>query len=1013
MCGIGEASRIRAPGSIRQGTQARHKTVAPTAASACPPSARKILLLTCVITGGVPSAALAQQPVMEEIIVTGSRIARRDFESASPVVSIPHDAFERTSSTTVDTVMNRLPQFTSMNNNFEYGGQGHLQLRGLGTRSTLVLLDGRRLIPANGTGVVDTNIIPPALIDSVEIVTGGASAVYGSDAVAGVVNFKLKPAFNGLQFDGSWGQTDHSDGTEYSAGITGGLSFAEGRGEVFAYAGYSEREAVTFAERDFARYALSYFGPGAGGVGPDGGFLPSGSTLIEEGRPSALVASQEAFDTLFESYGYPAGTVPYQTFFGVNDDESLFTMGDRSPGTVVNFRGERDPILFNDRLYSFNFAPWNYLQLPLERISAFGRVNYEFGSGHEAFAQVLYADYTADLALAPTPANNLFVPVTNPYIPADLKYLLDSRANPAADLRVAKRFSELGPRIASNQYDVYQITTGLHGPLSERWQYDAYAQYGENEQRERQQGNALRSRINDLSYAPDGGESICGQFSLFPAGRMSADCLRYIAAEGTNRSGYEQSLIELSVTGPAVDLPAGELRLAVGVMHKRDEYFYRADPIASSILEDGIADIIGFNAADDIEGSDHNTDAYVEALVPLLSDRPGIERLEAGLGFRHSDYASAGGADAWKGELLYQPVEPLRLRGSLQHAVRAPSIFELYQPRLPTGYGIFPEFGGVADPCTAGSAERTGPNGAEVEALCLAQGVPAALLPDFFDQDLVHRGVQGGNPELDPETADTLTLGFVVNWSPQHFLQSRLQLSLDWYRIEVEDAIEYASATTYVPLCFDPRTNPSLSESSFWCSLFSRDSTSGEIVDLKDILVNIDGFEVSGVDVQLDWAFDLGAGSVSLNTLLSWLDRFEVVPPPGLTGIDKVGFVGNDTAGSVEIDVPGARPEWKWNVNLRYDWRAFTIGTQWRHIASMRDVNRELNYRIPSYDYVDLYATWAFESGILEGLTLRAGLENLSDEDPPLLPSWVGGNTDPAQYDVLGRRYYLNLSYAF
>jgi len=980
-------------------------------------SAMRPRLIVLIAGLALSYPALGQDEPVEEIVVTGSRIARRDFESISPIVSVPQEVFEETGSTSVDTIMNRYPQFvpdfTGTSNNPGNGGQGNLQLRGLGTRATLVLLNGRRVIPANGTGVVDVNIIPPALIDSVEIITGGASAVYGSDAMAGVVNFKLRQDFSGLEFDGGYALTDQGDGKEYDAGFTGGMHFANDHGRLLGYVGYSQREPIRNSARDFSQYALYYAGPGAGGVGPGGGFLPGGSPAIEEGAPAAVQSSQQAFDALFESYGYPTGTVPYQDYFGVNSDDTLFTLGDGEPGSVANFRGARDPLLFNDRNYGFNFAPWNYLQMPLERVSGYGRASFEFDAGRELYAEALYANYTADQSYAPTPSFEITIPATNPFIPADLEVLLDSRAEPAADLLVFKRFSELGPRISSNEYDVYQLTAGSTGPLPDHWRYDAYVLHGENDRDETQQGNVLRSRINDLSYASDGGASTCGEFSVLGSGRMSDACIDFISAGAANHQAYKQTVLELSVGGPVMNLPAGEMRVALGVMHKRDEYLYDADPIASVILGDGLPDLIGFDAADDIDGSDYNTDLYVEALVPLLADRPGVRRLEAVLGFRHSEYDSAGGADSWKAELLYQPVEPLRLRGSLQSAVRAPSVFELYQPRLPVDYSADENFGGIADPCEAGSAQRSGANAALVEALCLAQGVPAELLPDFADQNLIHRGVQGGNPHLNPETADTLTLGFVLNpWSGSEHLAG-IQVSVDWYRFEIEDAIEYVYAPTYVPLCYDARTNPGFSDANVWCGFLSRNAQSGEIEDFTDVLVNIDGYEVSGVDVQFDWAFDAGPGKVRLNALISWMDYFEVVPPPGLSKRSQVGYVGFDTAGFVIFDIGGSRPEWKDLVDLRYDWGPVTLGTQWRYVDGMKDVNPEADYHAPSYDYLDLYAGYVFGTGGFDGLTLRAGVENLADEDPPLLPSSVNANTDASQYDVLGRRYYVSLSYRF
>ena len=234
------------------------------------------LVAALCIACGVTSA---QDQALEETIVTGSRIARPDFDTASPIVSVTQELFERTGSTTVETALNTLPQFvpaiTSTSNNPGNGGQANVQLRGLGTTSTLVLIDGKRLIPANGTGVVDLNIIPGSLIESVEIITGGASAVYGSDAVAGVVNFRLKKEFDGVELDAQWGQTDRGDGTDYGGGVTAGLDFADGRGSVLGYVGYAERESVLAGQRDFSRYVLGYAGPGAGGVGPGGAFLPS------------------------------------------------------------------------------------------------------------------------------------------------------------------------------------------------------------------------------------------------------------------------------------------------------------------------------------------------------------------------------------------------------------------------------------------------------------------------------------------------------------------------------------------------------------------------------------------------------------------------------------------------------------------------------------------------------------------------------------------------------------------
>ena len=771
-------------------------------------SASMALVAALCIACGVTSA---QDHDFEQVIVTGSRIARPDFDSASPIVSVTRELFERTGSNTVETALNTLPQFvpayTSTTNNPGNSGQANVQLRGLGTTSTLVLIDGKRLIPANGHGVVDLNIIPGSLIESVEIITGGASAVYGSDAVAGVVNFRLKKEFDGVELDAQWGQTDRGDGADYGGGVTAGLDFADGRGSVLGYVGYAERESILAGQRDFSRYALGYAGPGAGGVGPGGAFVPRGSFFIEEGVTFGVEADQTMFEDLFATYGYPKGSVPNQTQFGFNTDGTVFTQGDGTPGTVANFRGEIDPLFFNDRFYSYNFAPVNYLQLPLERVSVFARAGFEFSEAAELYAQGLYADYTADSQLAPTATFfGVMMPPTNPFIPPDLQLLLDSRDEPTTVFELDKRLSELGPRIASVQYDVYQATLGLRGQVFDGWSYDAYLQIGANDQTDTQSGNALNSRIEELTFAPDGGEAICGGFNPFGLGSISAECAAYIAVDATNRAGVDQTILEASLSGPLLQLPAGELRAAFGVFYKKDEYFYSADPVATVFLPDGRPDIIGFNASDDIDGEDDNTDLYVEASIPLLADRPGVRSLEAVVGYRYSDYASAGGADAYKAELLYRPVDALRVRSSYQRAVRAPSVGELYSPQLPA-FIFSPDFdtprslrGGQR------GAQRAGP-GTGRGALP-GPGLPARASAGLRQQFEFAHGFAGGNPDLDPETADTLTVGVVLTSPFASRWLDRLQVSSTGTGSRSRMRSSPSSSTNWSNAASTPRTIP-------------------------------------------------------------------------------------------------------------------------------------------------------------------------------------------------------------
>jgi iron complex outermembrane recepter protein len=963
---------------------------------------------------GWQSSARAQDADLEQVLVTGSRIARPDFDSASPIVSVTGEFFERSGSSTVESALNTLPQFapsfTSTSNNPGNSGQANVDLRGLGTTSTLVLIDGKRLMPANGNGVTDLNIIPPSLIETVEIITGGASAVYGSDALAGVVNFKLKRDFDGVEIGGTWGRTDRGDGTQYEAGLTVGTDFAGDRGSVVAFVGYADRELVTYADRGFSKYAMVYVGPGLGTLGPDQSFLPFGSPSIEEGL-TFFEASQQAFDELMASYGYAAGSVPHQVEFGFNTDGTLFTFGgaeffeDQVPA-VANFRGVRDPVFFNEFAYSYNFAPLNALQSPLERNSAFARAEFELSDSTRVYAQGLYSDYSVTGQIAPTPLFDAFIPVDNPFVPDDLRLLLDSRPDPSENVTIFKRLSELGPRIATFTYDVYQVTLGLTGTVFD-WKYEVYAQVGANDQSQHQAGNALMSRIEELTFAPDGGASVCGGFNPFGLGSISRECADYIAVDASNHAAVDQTIVEASFSGQLVALPAGDLRAALGVFYKEDRYQYAAAPVASVFLPDGRPDIQGFSASDDIQGDDHNLDVYAEVLVPLLKAAPGVSSLETVLGYRISDYASAGSFDSWKAELLYEPVEGTRIRGSYQEAVRAASVFELYRPQLPEFFFFDPPF--FADPCTAGSVQRTGPDATRVESLCIEQGLPAALLPEFKDVDDIAFGAAGGNPDLGPEEAVTTTLGVVWTSRSPHPLASNLQLSLDWYRIDIADKIDIVGFDQFVQYCYDARYNPDFSVTNPWCRMFGRDPVSGEIDDVQELRRNAYDWKTSGVDVQVGWRFDLGPGQVGVSWLVSWVDSLTIAVIGSTARPDEyAGTVGGFVVG-------GSTPEWKSNLHLSYAWGDLTLGASWRYIDAMIDADTSLSpaFRVPSMDYFDLNAGYEISSGLLDGLSFGIGVENLTDKEPPFLASPVNANTDASQYDVLGRRYYVSLNYSF
>jgi outer membrane receptor protein involved in Fe transport len=970
--------------------------------------ARSGALAVAVAAALCPSPLLADDAALEEIEVTGSRIARRDFTSASPIVSVPGSLFTETSAVSVERTLAQLPQFvptvTATSNAPSNDGQANLSLRGIGSAQTLVLLDGKRLIPADGRGSVDVNVLPPALIESVEVVTGGASAAYGSDAIAGVVNFRLRDDFEGLEFDGQWGLSDRGDGQEYSAGVLAGTSFFDGRGDVSAYLGYAERDQVDQGDRPYTKHPYIYYPDETGGHGPGGAFLGGGSAITDDGF-AVVFSNPVVFRDLFASYGYPPGSIPYQPGVGVNADGTVFAFGDGvTPGSVANYRGEIDPVMYNDRALTFNTAPFTALQLPLQRVSAFLRGRFEVSPASEAYAQALYADYSATRQLAPADSGILLVPPTNPYLPPDLARLVASRVNPSVPFRFFARPTVLGPRTAENDRQWLQATVGLRGAAFDSWRFDVYVQSGYNERTERQRGITRISKYQELLFAADGGQSICGGLNVFGKDRISAECAAYVATSAANEARTEQTIAEASIDGPLLDLPAGELRVAAGVFHKRDDFEYVPDPVLEVMLPGvpGVIgprpDVSGLGAGAARAGQETNTDLYVEALVPLLRDEAAGRLLEFGVGYRRSEYEQAGGADSYKAELEFRSSRSITWRGSFQHAVRAPSVEELYYPEIASQF-VVP----IPDPCSVSSPQRNGPDQQRVEALCLAQGMPLALLPTY---NFVLRrvdGVSGGNPDLEPEEADTYTAGIVLDSSLEHRWLRDLQVTIDWYRIDFRNGIGRWNTESAVTRCFDADFNPDYDPGYAYCTFFTRVATTGEMYAFE-LDRNIGGVETTGVDLQVNWGTEAGPGWLHANLYFTYVDEWLATEPDGRQ-VDYAGTIGSRGLG-------GALPRSRSLLDLRYDWPVFGVYARWQHIDGMRDAEYR-DFRVPAYDYFDTGVTVALDQGSLAGLSATVGIENLFNEEPPLFPSYPQANTDPSQYDVLGRRYFVNLRYRF
>jgi len=948
---------------------------------------------------GNSSAAAAEE--VETVTVTGSRIQRNDYVSDSPVVTVNAAAMSETGSTSVEHLLNQLPQFvpsvTTTSNNPGNAGQANIDLRGLGTQRNLVLLNGRRLPPSNSTGTVDVSIVPAALIENIEVVTGGASAVYGSDAIAGVTNFTLKKDFEGIAIDSGFGKTAESDGAEWSSSLTVGSAFAEDRGNAVFSFQYTERDAIYQGARDFSRIAKD--------IRRDGD-IPQGSITILEGRydrDQDNSFTQAAMDRVFGRYGAAPGSVPFTQDVSFNADGSLFTTGTGTPGTVAHFLGDTSDPAFDDSGYSYNFSPPNALQLPVKRWNLAGFANLDVSENAEAYVQTFFTTYDTTATLAPVPAGGLDIPVTNPFIPDDLAELLASRPNPDAPFKFRQRMQGVGPRETRDQYDVYQLLGGVRGSLGAHYNWDVNVSTARMTQTTFLNNDVSAERLAELLESPDGGVDKCGGYNPFtgPEG-LAPDCANYVRAYFTNRTTLDSSLAEATFGGKAFSLPAGDAKFSIGGSWREESFDFRPD---LAVAND---DLLGFNQQNPLKGGFHVTDLFGELYLPVLAGKTLAKEIGLTLGARTSDHSIAGRSDSFKLEGNWQMFDAMRLRASFQRAVRAPAIFELFSPPDENNPSL------LEDPCDNNSAARNfganadtrhgGNNG--IRTLCIAQGIRADSIDTytFTNTQIPTRG--GGNPDLSEEQGDTFTFGVVFDFE-------MLRASVDFYDIKLNDAIFSVPAGEVLLLCYGfSGNNAALDPNDPACRAINRTTdldggpANGDPSVPSQGTDNVSTLRTAGIDVQVDVPVSLGAaGKLDLNLLGNWLQKWEIAYLPGLPTIDYRGTIGDCIA--------CAFPDYKLLFNARWTLANFGAGLRVQYLPAME--NKYASYDsfttvgVPSITYLDANLSWRMD----DKLELRAGIENLTDETPPVYTAAIQMNTDPSTYDVLGRRYFLRANLKF
>lgn len=959
-------------------------------------SIRRRLIKSTIIAGlAVPlmgQVAFAQTDADDEarqetVTVTGSRIAKQDFTSNSPVATVGAQQFDLTNAVNTEGLLNTLPQTVpglDRTSNNPGGGLATVNLRGLGSGRTLVLVDGKRVVPSTGGGTVDINNIPSALVERVEVVTGGASAVYGSDAVAGVVNFILKDDFEGIEASTSYEMTEENDAEIFSANLTMGGNFADGRGNAVISLGYTDRQALFQGDRDFSTFAQ--FDDGAGGL------FDGGSSGVPEGRLGGPFGSAGIFN--------PDGTI--REFVSSGDDNDFY-----------------------------NYAPVNYIQLPQERIQFNAKADYEINDKLEIYGSMFMANNKVPQQLAPTPifeprGGSINVSLDgNPFIAPSAQQIISDAIGAGVDtdedgiddeytagaFGIRRRLVEVGPRIANTDNTSYQIEAGARYQLSDTWDLDLTFSEGRTKQVETQEGNIDKNRFfQALSLADadgdgnvdvdangnptcadtsaNGGLTSCVPINIYGAGNISPEAADFIRTLVVTTADYEVTNLTADLTGDTsgwLELPGGPIGLAFGGEYREEAFAFRPDQAVAS------STISGFNGAPPVAGGFDVYGIYGEAYLPLLKDHQYADLLALELAYRLEDYSTAGEVEAWKVAGEWAPNDQIRLRASLNTAVRAPSISELFAPQ---GEG----FPGASDPC---ASDFDGD--AAIQAVCLATGVPQSSLGSA-NIDLPSgqvRQLSGGNPNLLEEEAETLTVGFVA--SPD-FIEG-LTFSVDYFDIEIEDVISAfgGGANNVITTCY---TDTELGGAgSPFCNAITRGGD-GLITEVSVTSQNVASLTLNGFDVNAQYSYDLGEyGDVAFDFVATITDESTLVPFAGGTPITCAGEYGADCGTPL--------PEYKHRMTALWAKGDFSAQLLWRHIGDSVDdggLGVVATDELDSFDYFDVSGSYQ----VNDTLTLTGGIDNLFDERPPILgDNQEQANTFPALYDVFGRTYFLRATARF
>jgi outer membrane receptor protein involved in Fe transport len=964
-------------------------------------------MASVAFSGASIGAAFAQdatEAVDEKVVITGSRIARRGLISPSPVTTVGQAEAQKQGTISVEELLNNQPAVTSgwvseVSNGAT--GTATVDLRSLGPQRTLVLINGRRM----GIGdpllpVADLNAIPIALVDRVEVVTGGASAVYGSDALAGAVNFIMKKNFEGVQLDLQYGFFEHNndnaaarariaarndpvqfplpnehviDGESFVSTITMGANTADGKGNVTVYASYRNQQPLLQSERDISACALT-----------DGVALSC------------------------------AGSINYAIVIPDFGNGNLYGI-QNTDGTLAPFQ-------------RYNFAPTNYLQTPKDDYQFGAFAHYEVSKNLDIYTDLMFSDTQTDAQIAPSGMfldRFWFTNCDNPLLSPDQVQAFCTDFGLAggeqAGFLGARRSVEGGGRDNELRHTNYRMVVGARGEITPGWDYDIYGQHNSSPYQNIYLNDWSASRVfKALLVNPatgncfafdDGTDLNCVPLNIWGGiGAITQDQLDYIEGTGIISGSTYEDVVSGSITGDlgtlGLTLPGSDrgVQIAVGAEYRLQQLKFTASQefVSGDLTGQG-----GTTPSQPLRGFDV-WEAFVELDVPIVTDKPFFKLLAVNGGFRKSDYSSAGVTDSYKYGAEWAPSSDIRFRGSFQHATRAPNVIELFSPN---SSGLFVG----SDPC-AGA----------VPAATLLQCQNMGMAGGDFGSTLACPSGQcqsffGGNPNLKPETSDSVTYGVVLT---PGFLKG-FSFSADYYDIEVNDRIGVLGGTTILQQCLID--NSALSP---FCQRVIR-GPNGElflqgISGVIDTNVNAGVLKTRGVDFEANYVLDLDtAGSLALN-FVGTLSLENTIANLGAAAFDCTDFFGA-TCGTPYFDWKHkARATWSspWDVDLSIAWRrvsevffdANTTNPSFNGVCG-GPCGFSVN-GAPAFNYFDVSGSWA----INETYEVRFGVNNVLDKDPPVFdgsgfnafsatvsgPPFGNANTFPGAYDSLGRQVFIS-----